>query len=78
LFGATAAGLLVAVAALTLLTWPVPIEEFRVSIDVLGYVALGGICVALLLLHVLMFYEKWKDMLALLPETRRTVASDLV
>jgi hypothetical protein len=48
LFGATAAGLLVAVAALTLLTWPVPIEEFGVSIDVLGYVALGGICVALL------------------------------
>jgi hypothetical protein len=42
LFGATAAGLLVAVAALALLTWPVPIEEFG-GVDrragLLGYVA---------------------------------------
>jgi hypothetical protein len=49
------AGLAVAVEAMTLLTWPVWIEEFSMWTDPLGYVAFGGVCSGILLFYLLFF-----------------------
>ena len=67
------AGMLLAAAAAALTLWSVHVKQIGVSNDVLGYVAVGGVCFSYLLFHVF----ACKVELAQSRETQQT-ASDLV